>query len=143
MASRLSYFVWASAPDEELLRAAAAGELVTDEGLRTQVARMTLDPRARSSMSRFFYEFMSLDRLATVSKDPAMFPEFTESLRASMRTEVEQIWQDVYDRDVDVREIFSTDATFVDTELAARFLRDGRGEIWAVSTGGRVYRRAS
>ncbi|UJR78561.1 DUF1592 domain-containing protein [Sandaracinus amylolyticus] len=121
MASRLSYFLWGSTPDEELLRAAAAGELVTEDGLRAQVTRMTRDPRARAAMTRFWGEFMQLERLDTVSKDPELFPMFTPSLRASMRAEIDAIFADVYERDADVREVFSTDVTFVDAELAAHY----------------------
>jgi hypothetical protein len=121
MASRLSYLLWSTTPDAELLRAAAAGELVEDAGLRAQIERMSVDPRARVAVARFFYEVMSLDRLASTAKDPDLFPMFTETLRSSMREEIEAMFADVYDRDADVREIFSTDAAFVDAELAALY----------------------
>lgn len=121
MASRLSYFLWGSAPDEELLRAAAAGELVSEAGLTAQVDRMTADPRAHAAMTRFWAEFMQLDRLATVSKDPTLFPTFTDTLRASMRAEIEALFTDAYDRDVDVREVFATDTSSVDPELATHY----------------------
>jgi hypothetical protein len=117
MASRLSYFIWGSTPDDELFRAAAAGELVSETGIRAQVTRMARDPRARARMTRFFYEFMNLDRLESVSKDPDLFPQFP-ALRASMRAEIDMLFADFYDRDADVREIFSTDVAFVDSGLA-------------------------
>ena len=122
MASRLSYFIWGRGPDDALLEAAARGELVTDEGIGAQVERMLADPRAREGLTRFFYEFMSLDRLATASKDPEMFPMMTPTLRDAMTRELELLFQDVaLDRDADFRELLATDVTFVNSELAALY----------------------
>ncbi len=121
MATRLSYLLWGSGPDEELSRAGAAGELVTDAGLITQSERMLADPRARETMLRFWEEFVQLDRLVSAGKDPDLFPSFTPSLRASMHQEVVALFADVYDRDVDVRTVFSTHRASVDAELAAHY----------------------
>lgn len=119
MASRLSYFLWGSTPDDELLQAAARGELVTDEGIRREVLRMLDSPRAREGLTRFFSEFLSLERLETVSKDPETFPQMTPTLRNAMRRELELLFEDVvFERDADFRQILSTDVTYVNSELA-------------------------
>ena len=122
MASRLGYFVWGSGPDDALLEAAARGDLVTDEGIRAAVDRMLGDVRAREGLTRFFSEFMSLERLADVSKDLELFPMYTPELQAAMAREIELLFGDiVFDRDADFREILSTDTTFVNTVLAAHY----------------------
>lgn len=122
MASRLSYFLWSTTPDDELLDAAARGELVTDAGVRAQAERLLESPKARASVERFFAEFLSLERLDGVSKSPELFPQATPALLASMRREIQLLFSDiVFERDVDFREIFSTNVTFVNRDLAALY----------------------
>ncbi|HJK93154.1 MAG TPA: DUF1592 domain-containing protein [Polyangiaceae bacterium LLY-WYZ-15_(1-7)] len=129
MASRLSYLVWSSTPDDALLDAAARGELVTDEGLERQLDRLLADPRADAALARFFGEFASLERLETVSKDPELYPELTPSLRASMRRELELLFAEIAsDPDADFRALFDTNVTYVDSELAALYGLPDPGE---------------
>lgn len=121
MASRLSFFLWGSPPDDELLRAAGDGELVTDQGIRAQVQRLFQDPRTAQNLSRFWAEMLSLDRLESVSKDPDLYPQWTPALRTEARTELTRIFADVVERDADYREVFTTNLTFVGPELAALY----------------------
>jgi len=121
MASRLSYFLWGAPPDTALLAAGTRGALVTEAGVRSEAERMLEDPRARAQMIRFFAEFLALDRLESAEKNAEMFPEWTPTLRASMRIELEEVFGEAWDGDLDVREIFSTNATYVDSELAALY----------------------
>ncbi len=121
MASRLSFFLWGGPPDDALLTRAVRGDLATEEGVRDAALEMMEDPRARAQMIHFFSEFFALDRLATAEKNTELFPEWTPTLEDSMRIEIEELVGDAWDRDADVREMFSTDVTFVDTELAALY----------------------
>lgn len=121
LASRLSFLLWGAPPDDALLDAAEAGDLDDVDGIRTEAERMLEDPRARPAMQRFFGEFMSLDRLDNVQKSPELFPEWTPTLRASMRTELIDVFGEVWDEDADVRTLLSTDVTYVDSELAALY----------------------
>src|SRR5690606_11418123 len=71
LATRLSYGIWGSCPDDELLDAAESGALDTAEGLEAQLARMAADPRARSHAGLFFREWLRLDKVATPQQSPA------------------------------------------------------------------------
>ncbi len=119
MASRLSYFLWASTPDDALLAAAADGTLDTTAGLEREARRLLADPRARSALLAFFSEHLKLERLDTIDKDPALFPQMSPTLGESMRQELLLMIDDiVFERDADLRAIFDTDTTFVNAELA-------------------------
>ena len=86
MASHLSYFLWASMPDDELLDLAAQGKLHDDEVLRGQVRRMLRDPRARGLADSFAAQWLGIRPLGiTIRPDAKLFPEFDEELAAAMR----------------------------------------------------------
>jgi hypothetical protein len=85
LAARLSYFLWNSMPDEALLQAAAAGELSTDTGLRTQVDRMLIDPKADAAIADFHLQWLGLDELETLEKNTAVYPEFDADLARAMK----------------------------------------------------------
>jgi hypothetical protein len=85
MASRLSFFLWASPPDDALLAAAAAGELETDAQLRAQVARMLEDDRARAMVREFFRQWLRLDRLETLVRDQTVYPAYRPDLNGELR----------------------------------------------------------
>ena len=125
MASRLSFVLWNTAPDDTLLDAAAAGELDTREGVRTHARRLLEHPRARAAVQDFFGQYLDLQRLHGLTRDPASYPTFTPTMVASMRTEVRLLVDDfVYRRQADIREIFSTRRTFVNSDLAALYELD-------------------
>lgn len=120
MASRLSYLLWNSTPDEELLRAAGAGELVTDEGIRAQAERLLASPRAEDGIRALFSEIFQLHLLDRLSKDPTVFTHMSPTLGASAREEILQLVTDlILVMDGDYRDILTTRTTFVNRELAA------------------------
>ncbi len=80
MAARLSYFLWNSAPDDELFRAARAGELLTREGLEAQVERMIASPRLSQGTRAFYDDFLDLSRFATLDKDRLIYPAFNQAV---------------------------------------------------------------
>lgn len=87
LATRLSFALWSSLPDDELLDAAASGELATAEGIARQAERLLADARFERSVRSFHRQWLDLDRLATKDKDPARFPELTSEIRAAMEEE--------------------------------------------------------
>jgi hypothetical protein len=88
IATELSYLIWGTMPDEELFRAAAAGELAAPAEIERQARRLLADPRSDSIIARFVEQWLDLDRLATVPKDATSYPEFDANLRAALRDEV-------------------------------------------------------
>lgn len=118
LASRLSFFLWGTTPDEALLDAAERGDLQSDDGLRAQVDRLLSASRARTSLKTFFSQHFSLDRLDGLQK-PA-FAVSTPTLGDAMRGELERVIDDVvFEQKADMRHLFDSDATFVNPELAA------------------------
>lgn len=119
MGARMAYFIWAGPPDEALLDAAAAGRLDSAAGVEQVARTMRDDPRARPALLRFFDEHLKLDRLLTLTKDRETFPQLTPTLTRSMRAEVHALISNlVFDRDADLRTLFTTRTTFVNAELA-------------------------
>lgn len=119
LASRLSYFLWSSPPDEELLRAAAAGELQLESELIRQAGRMLADPKARRFATEFFgqwFGFYHFDQYR--GPDPKRFPEFTDSIRAAMYDEAIEFFSHIVRDDRPVNEILFADYTFLNDELA-------------------------
>jgi hypothetical protein len=119
MASRLSYGLWDSVPDDALLEAAERGELVTHDGVREQAERMLLEPRARGLATRFFAENFGVLSLSESDKNPEVYPLWTAELVDALKKEFEWFLEDlVVERDGDIREIFDAKTTFVDPVLA-------------------------
>lgn len=128
MASRLSFLIWNSGPDDELLDAAAADELLGEVGITAQVQRMLADPRARIAIQDFFAQFLDLGRLGGVDRDPLKYPLYHPALPQIMRTEIELLVDDlVYRQGGDIRELFTTRSTFVNSDLAALYGVDAPG----------------
>ena len=122
MATRLSFLLWNTMPDDALLTAAANGDLLTDAGLRAETERLLADPRARTAIRDFFTQFLDLGRLDGITRDPVRHPLFTPTLIESMRTEVRLLVEDlIYRQQGDIRSIFSTRRTFLNSELAALY----------------------
>jgi hypothetical protein len=119
MASRLSYFLWSSIPDDELRRAAGAGELTDLAGIQRQVKRMMADPKARRFATEFFGQwlgFYHFDHHKGV--DTSRFPEFTDDVKESMYDEAVSFFEHVIRKDRPVREILFGDYTFLNKDLA-------------------------
>ncbi len=122
MASRLSYFLWNTAPDLPLLEAAAAGELTDDAGLSAAVARLLADDRARAGLQNFTDEMFTLYEVEEMSKDPTVFVHYSDDLGASARTEtLMDMERLVFDEDGDYRDLFTSQETFLDRKLAALY----------------------
>jgi hypothetical protein len=90
MATRLSYLLWGTIPDDTLLAAAETGELLTDTGVLTQATRMLSDPKARPVIRTFFDYYLPLNTLTDLSRDPAQFPTFNASIGSLMREETQR-----------------------------------------------------
>lgn len=108
-ASRLSYYLWNTTPDEELLRAARGGELMTPGGVDRQVDRLIASPRFEDGTRAFFDDFLRLDRMAIVGKDPILYPAFRTSVGAAAREQSLRTMLQLLVREKgDYREIFTT-----------------------------------
>lgn len=120
MASRLSYFLWNTTPDDALLAAAEAGELTTDAGLAAQVDRLLGDARAREGLRAFFGDMLTLYELDDLNKDPTAFVHMSADVGPAAREETLQAldWL-VMEEDGDYRDLFTTRTTFLDRKLAA------------------------
>jgi mono/diheme cytochrome c family protein len=119
VASRLSYFLWSSIPDDELRRAAAAGELGSSDGIKRQVQRMLADPKARRMSTEFFGQwlgFYHFDEHKGV--DTSRFPEFTDAVKEAMYDEAVSFFEFIIRKDRPIREILSADYTFLNQDLA-------------------------
>jgi hypothetical protein len=122
VASHLSYFLWASMPDEELLKLAAAGKLHDHEVLRAQVKRMSHDPRARGLAESFAGHWLGLRPLgAIIRPDPKLFPEFDDDLATAMREETILFFDAIIREDRSVLEIIDAKYTYVNERLAALY----------------------
>jgi len=120
LASRLSYFLWSSMPDDALLEAAAAGTLRDPEGLGEQVRRMLDDEKASSLVEHFAGQWLHLRLLDDIFRDDTRFV-FDEELRTSMRTELRLLVSAFLEEDRDLRELLTTTTTFADRRLAGLY----------------------
>ena len=121
LASRLSFFLWSSVPDAELLELAVAGELAEPEVLDQQVRRMLADPRSEALVTNFAAQWLFLRNLPAVTPDPRRFPDFDEGLRDAMRRETELFVEHIIRDDRPVTEFLTADYTFVNERLARHY----------------------
>lgn len=122
LASRLSYFLWSSMPDDELRRAAAAGELSDEAAIREQVARMIADPKARRVATEFFGQWLGFYRFDEYrGVDTGRFPEFTDSIKTAMYDEAVSFFEHIVRNDRPIREILTADYAFMNKELAEHY----------------------
>jgi hypothetical protein len=128
LASKLSYFLWSSMPDERLMSLARSGALLETNVYRGEVRRMLMDPKASALGERFALQWLDLERLGyDVKPDPARFPEFDAALSASMRGEVIALVNHIFREDRSLLELIDADYTFVDGRLAALYGLDEFG----------------
>ncbi len=118
IASRLSYFLWDTMPDDGLFRSAAAGELDTAAGVEKAARRMLADARARQSLDEFVAQWLRFDRVLNTVKDRASFPMFNPELAASMTEETRLLIADAVWNDGDFMTIFKSDYGFINSDLA-------------------------
>ncbi|MEC8424205.1 MAG: DUF1592 domain-containing protein, partial [Myxococcota bacterium] len=120
LASRMSYLLWNTTPDETLLAAAEAGELASPEGLRAEAERMLADARGRIGIGNLFTEILELDLLDDASKDPMLFPAASPEVAPAARAEtLATIRNLVFDMEGDYRSLFTSRTTFIGPRLAA------------------------
>lgn len=139
LASRLSYFIWSSMPDQQLFDLAAAGQLHTPEQLAQQARRMLADPKADALVNNFAGQWLQLRDIERLSPDPNMFPTMNADLRASMRRETEMLFGNIMKENLSILELLDADYTFINEQLAAHYGIDGVSgdEFQKVSLGDR------
>ena len=121
LASRLSYFLWSSMPDDELLAAAEAGLADSPAAIRQQVRRMLADPRSAALAENFAGQWLQLRNLAHARPDSELFPDFDEDLRASMAQETRLFFASVAREDRSILEFLDTDFAFLNERLARHY----------------------
>lgn len=119
LATRLSYYLWSTMPDEALLEAAKQGRVRSD--LNQHVARMLADPKSAALVQNFVGQWLRLRNLDTVSPDPELFPSFGDELRDAMRSETEQFFAYVLRNNRSVLELLDADYTFLNETLAQHY----------------------
>ncbi len=121
LATRLSYFLWSSMPDDELLRAADTGALLRPAMLATQVKRMLKDPKASALSENFVGQWLEIRRLESVKPDRDRFPDFDDYLRDSMLKETEVFFQHLMLEDRSVLDLIDGNYTFMNERLARHY----------------------
>ena len=119
LASRLSYFLWSSMPDDELFEQADRKTLT--KNLDAQVKRMLLDPKAKALVDNFAMQWLQLRRLQVVTPDPKLFPTFNEPLRKAMLKETELFFEAILREDRSILDLIDADFTFLNGRLAKHY----------------------
>jgi len=121
LASRLSFFLWSSIPDDELLEAAINGKLKQPAVLEKEVRRMLADPRSVALVNNFAEQWLYLRNLDSVSPDGRMFPDFDDNLRRAFRRETEMFFESIMREDRNVLDLLQANYTFVNERLAKHY----------------------
>ena len=121
LASRLSFFLWSSIPDDELMTLASAGRLREPRTLEAQVKRMLADERADALMNDFTGQWLQLRNLDKVTPDLLMFPDFDDNLRQAFRRETELFFASIVRENRGVMELLDADYTFANERLARHY----------------------
>ncbi len=121
LASRLSFFLWSSIPDEQLLRLAVQDRLKDPKVLDAEARRMLADPRADAIVGNFAGQWLQLRNLANVQPNTDEFPDFDDNLRQAFRHETELLFQSVLAEDRSVLDLLTADFTFVNERLAQHY----------------------
>lgn len=132
VASRLSFFLWSSMPDDELFAAAKSGGLDTPEGIEAQVTRMLRDPRAHQAIvDNFAGQWLATRALATAQPDTSLFPDWNEALRESMAEETKRVFTEILDEKRSLLDLLDAEFTWVNGPLAAHYGIAGvHGDDW-------------
>jgi mono/diheme cytochrome c family protein len=121
LASRLSFFLWSSIPDDELLNVAIAGRLHEPSVLEREVRRMMADARSQALVDNFASQWLHLRNLASITPDMRLFPAFDDNLRRAFRQETELLFDSVLREDRSVLDLLRADYTFVNERLAKHY----------------------
>jgi len=125
VASRLSYFLWRSLPDKELMQLAAQGRLSDHDTLVEQVDRMLADPKRNRFVHEFLGQWLELDRIDATTPDTFLYPEYDDVLRRAMLAETREFYGHLIDRDLSVSNLVDSDFTFLNRRLAEHYGIDG------------------
>jgi hypothetical protein len=121
LASRLSFFLWSSIPDDQLLAVAESGRLSDPSVLQGQVKRMLVDPRSQALVKNFAGQWLYLRNIARISPDQTTFPNFDDNLRAALAKETELLIESQVREDRPVTDLLTTDYTFLNQRLAEHY----------------------
>jgi hypothetical protein len=121
LASRLSFFLWSSIPDDELLQLASAGRLSNPAVLDRQVRRMLADPKSQALVENFAGQWLQLRNLRNVQPNTDLFPDFDDNLRQSFRRETELLFESMVQEDRGVVDLLTANYTFVNERLARHY----------------------
>jgi hypothetical protein len=121
LASRLSFFLWGTSPDRELMTLAAQNKLSAPAALEKQTRRMLADPRADALGSRFAAQWLRLQDVDKVHPDPNFYPDYDDNIAADMRRETEMFFNSLVREDRSLLELFRADYTFVNERLARHY----------------------
>jgi mono/diheme cytochrome c family protein len=121
LASRLSFFLWSSIPDDELLDLASRGRLRNRDVLTTQVSRMLADPKSRALVENFAGQWLYLRNLKNQVPNSLAFPDFDDNLRRAFQTETELFFESVMREDRNVLDLMTADYTFLNERLARHY----------------------
>jgi hypothetical protein len=121
LASRLSFFLWSSIPDEELLDLAEKGKLREPAILAQQTKRMLADPRSQAFTTNFAGQWLSLRRLKDIVPDPFLYPDYGDTLALSLQKEAELFFDSIVREDRPLRDLLDADYTFVNERLARHY----------------------
>lgn len=118
-ASRLSYFLWDTAPNDALLNSAANGELNTSEGMERAIRRMHADPRAKDGVDEFVSQWLRFDRVTSASRERRLYPLFNRELAKAMTEESKRFIGDLVWNDRNFMQAFTANYSFINSDLAA------------------------
>ncbi len=121
LASRLSYFLWSSMPDQELFDLARQGDLTKPDVVNSQIRRMLADPKSRALVDNFAGQWLQLRDVSRLEPDREKFPTFDDELQAAMRGETELFFEHMIREDRSVMEFLNADYTFVNERLAKHY----------------------
>jgi hypothetical protein len=121
LASRLSFFLWSTIPDDRLLQLAGAGKLSQPAVLESEVRRMLADPRSRALVDNFAGQWLRIRNLSIVSPNSDLFPDFDDNLRQAFRRETEMLFDSIIREDRNVLDLMTADYTFVNERLARQY----------------------
>jgi len=121
LASRLSFFLWSSIPDEELIAVAGQGRLSQPRVLEQQVRRMLADPRSEALVSNFAQQLLYLRNLPSTSPDGIFYPNWDDELRRSVQRESELFFESIIREDRNILDLLTADYTFVNERLAKHY----------------------
>lgn len=125
LASRLSYFLWRSLPDQELLQLASAGQLADLETLKAQVDRMLCHPKSERFGRDFLGQWLELDRIDATTPDAQLYPEYDDVLRRAMLAETREFFAHLINEDLSVTNLIDSDFTFLNRRLAEHYGIEG------------------